>query len=364
MNCIIGVSNLVLQSHTSNLDSEVAGSMQMISTSGDLLLAIVNDILDYSKLSCDKANLSKSSQALRNTVSTVISSLEVKAQKNGLDLRLNIAPNIPLSIETDHRRIQQILYNLVGNAVKFGASGNYVELSIHKVVTDGKEMLRFSVIDQGPGISEEELENIFLPFQQAKVDTNRYIASRSESGTGLGLSITHKLVEALGGEITVDSKVGEGCGFHFTLPLEYSKSTEAGTLTPANEGSSGYPSKQIEDISILVCDDNKINQKVAKRTVERLGIKKVDLASDGQQAVDMSSSKSYDLILMDLQMPVMDGLEATRIITGRQTYPKIIFVTAHAGPVFERQTREAGGTGYVTKPFKLDDMKEALRCIC
>ncbi|KAL3911072.1 MAG: hypothetical protein SGARI_001820 [Bacillariaceae sp.] len=382
LNCILGISEHVLQDKD-QLDPDLSESIEMIYTSGDLLLAVVNDVLDFSKLAHGGIELKKESRALRPTIKTVTETLKVKAKEQGLDFRLKIAKGVPKSVNTDHRRVQQILYNLVGNAIKYGADGNFVELSITTTTAtvlnnnDGSTSrhqvaIRFSVTDQGRGLSKEEIEKVFLPFQRLQVDSK-------ESGTGLGLTIVTKLVQALGGEIGVESDLGKGSTFSFTLPLlsddtcSISNNDDA-TCTSMDQstsvlsentpaGSIHDDSSSIEALRVLIADDNLVNRKVAKRSLERLGVKgRIDLAHDGKQAVDMTKAKEYDLVLMDLQMPVMDGLEATQIITSRQSHhrPMIIFLTAHAGPEFEAKTREAGGVGHLTKPFKLEQIKSVL----
>ena len=379
LNCILGISELILQDKH-RLDPDLLESMEMIYTSGDLLLAVVNDVLDYSKLAYGAIELKKESRALRPTIKTVARTLKVRAKEKGLDFRLKIAQGVPISLNTDHRRVQQILYNLVGNAIKYGADGNFVELSIQKTATtilknnvSGSTSrqgaaIRFSVTDQGRGLSKEEIEKVFLPFQRLQSDSQ-------ESGTGLGLTIVSKIVQALGGDIGVESELGEGSTFSFTLPLSSDDTCSSSNnvddgistswmseVTPT-VGSLPDDSSNIESLRVLIADDNLVNRKVAKRSLERLGVKEpIDLAHDGKQAVDMTLAKEYDLVLMDLQMPVMDGLEATRIITSRQSdhQPVIIFLTAHAGPDFEAKTREAGGAGHITKPFKLAQIKSVL----
>jgi len=168
--------------------------MEMVYTSGDLLLAVVNDVLDYSKLAYGEIELKKESRALRPTIKTAARTLKVRAKEKGLDFRLKIAEGVPISVNTDHRRVQQILYNLVGNAIKYGADGNFVELSIQKTATTilnnndsgstsrQRAAIRFSVTDKGRGLSKEEIEKVFLPFQRLHSDSQ-------ESGTGLGLTI-------------------------------------------------------------------------------------------------------------------------------------------------------------------------------
>lgn len=284
---------------------------------------------------------------------------------------------------------------LFPDAIKYGCDGKSVELRVSRARTtnddDGDDIL-FSVIDYGRGIHESEIESIFQPFQQAKKEKVDY--SGNTSGTGLGLAITSKLVEALGGTIQVESEVGKGCNFFFTIPTRNEIMDEASsvdsispqpdhissmlqtdksdrmtdeqttTTTTCDESHINSLWRDIptttDQLKILIAEDNKINQKVLQRTLQRLGVINATIVEDGKQAVDLTTHEHFDYIFMDLQMPIMDGLEATKYISQRQVYPIIIFLTAHAANEFQQESKQVGGDGFITKPFKIDNIKDAL----
>ena len=397
LNGILGISNLLLgEDHADDLrrNPELAEAIKMISSSGDLLLAVVNDVLDFSKLSCGRMELSWEPTDLHQAVNVVTETLRVKAANAGLTLGVHIDPQVPYTFYTDGRRLQQILFNIIGNGIKYGSNGKSVDLYIN-LMDNNPAALRFSVVDQGRGIPEKDIDSIFQPFHQARNGSSNNF-SDEDGGTGLGLAVCRKLVEALGGSLQVQSKVGKGSTFSFTIPLDklpqYSSVDSDATAstvtvdsgTTLRTGSSSFSEetrqrgappvsqfaipkistttneKKFAQLRVLIAEDNKINQKVLERTLNRIGLTNIDIVENGQLAVDITSSREYDFIFMDLSMPVMDGLEATRLISARETYPVIIFVTAHAGSAFEEQCIEAGGDGYVTKPFKIGPLKAAL----
>ena len=488
----------------SELSPEHQENVKMIVSSGKLLRQIVDDVLDYSKLEsgamvCDvkEANLE---YILTDSVNSLASSYITKKRnisvKTLYDVRL--LPNII----TDGRRLQQILYNLLSNAVKFSKSGGIVELSVtfspveSCFATDpakslnfdtAKRILRIRVKDYGKGIEQNEFENIFHPFTQTTAGIRN-----TEGGTGLGLSITRKLVESLGGVITVDSDIGQFSTFTIDFPhsqevadveemsrklrratfiLIEKGSTETeqvlnmfrvykteckqfGTIDDLKEswgstfipnagrkyiclvqcnlfeehaleslfgqlryeivtfgGSKGleksslhFPSltarfpacliKEMQkltegsqrtsytklpsvlapdeeepgvmwkELRVLVAEDNMVNQKVCKRLLNRIGIERITVVPNGQQAVDRDAAEEFDIVLMDMQMPVMGGVEATRLIVrrnGPHPIPKIIFLSAHVSDSFKKTCLESGAVGYVPKPCTLDGLKSILK---
>mmetsp|Transcript_13864 Transcript_13864/g.33543 ORF Transcript_13864/g.33543 Transcript_13864/m.33543 type:complete len:997 (+) Transcript_13864:139-3129(+) len=628
LNCIVGISNLMLDSCE---EESMRESIEMITSSGDLLLAVVDDVLDYSKLAAGKVETKIAPTKLRVPINTVETSIRTKAIENGLELRTNYSPDLPEFVVTDARRLQQILYNLLGNAAKFGSTGKYVDFSIVLEPRD-RSFLRFSIKDYGKGIAPEELNNIFEPFRQ--------LASNqpSHGGTGLGLAITRQLVRALGGTVEVQSDYGNWCEFTVCLPCDsgnlrpmgassvpntlaqdssvsedhsdnfegvYESDEEeeeesvtsmdsscgsygglssttsfqelvheaarrqaksmggdmrnhqmnplaptavaslhklrtqllsssslksgstgtgssntssigfgsnassigyntnrqgsntsmrnvqfqqfkspksnlglagfsgrtgsfgqlgnalgrssgssrgnlrsrsdtartrpnrsaslnlrkrsaigrlprrgsgitGGTISlPTNGGRSSIipeeqhnkapmaipeknpvvekirtgedemktdngsskpaakaketketaseqqqqPENTMAFIKVLVAEDNKINQKVLKRTLIRVGIEEIDIVENGKLAVEASDDKVYDIIFMDMQMPIMDGLEATSIISRRPIHPKIVFLTAHALSEYQEKAIEAGGDCFISKPFKLEAIR-------
>ena len=585
LNCIVGLSNLLLDE--TGLDAEVHESLEMITTSGDLLLAVVDDVLDYAKLATGKVETIIQPTNVQKTINAVICCVRPKAKDKNLVLRPSI--HLPDALfETDGRRLQQILYNLLGNAVKFGAGGQFVDFTVEVTRSNiGESFIKFSIKDYGKGIEPDEMEKIFEPFQQATTNEPSV-----HGGTGLGLAITRQLVRVLGGNIGVQSVYGEWCEFSFTIPMrsgaagdcqqtthqvaldedydsaewgespqydefsasapssdedddeddddgssvcsssrcsssavsasflkfahdrkvvpsipsafkhmdEYSQSssnarsssfrrriscdsrakspapslstpitttndvftkiptsvdidsmtvlspiaaapfkpevtqpplddppvfapppslsatksassslspamppsnalvvaaTKTTTVTTANistpntttyarndvdsnsktlqdddkpQKQKGPGQKAVGEIRALIAEDNLVNQKVLQRTLNRIGIlqQNIVVVDNGQKAVDSSANQKYDIIFMDLQMPVMDGLEATRIISQRrqalsQDYPRIVFLTAHALQDFQDKAAQVGGDGFISKPFKMDVIKDLLK---
>ena len=475
LNCIVGLSNLLLDS--SNLDKEVQESLEMITSSGDLLLAVVDDVLDYAKLTTGKVETKIEATNVQRTINSVISSVRPKASSNGLELRTHL--DLPESMETDGRRLQQILFNLLGNAIKFGANRGFIDFSARKQSTaDGKEYVQFAIKDYGNGIAPSEMGTIFEPFHQATTN------AECHGGTGLGLAITRQLVRVLGGNIDVRSDYGKWCEFTFYLPsknqdgltleeslceeleqlkksiyesdsededydeydttgrpscasfddmssctestidvqinearktlLQVSIESKLGertsvpstvqvdklspatasiaskpfskeSIAPANlkkptdsaannvassAASSVVPSNgevtgSVGSLRVLIAEDNLVNQKVLHRTLKRIGLEQIDIVDNGEKAVNAAADTKYDVIFMDLQMPILDGLEATSIISKRrqeleQRFPKIVFLSAHALQDYKEKAANVGGDGFISKPFKPDAIKKLL----
>jgi signal transduction histidine kinase/CheY-like chemotaxis protein len=559
LNCIIGLSSLLLDTCLGPMQEE---SMRMIVSSGDLLLTVVNDVLDYSKLESGNVDIQLVRSNLQDTLNAVVRSIEAKARPKNLSIRTLYDPAIGEFVLMDCRRLQQILYNLLGNAIKFSYTGGTIDLSVSLVLrsaacgatadvrghtystnkineelrtesglvyasTDGQggvtgsespkqrsssfkmttiptpdeplpnasnamastdKMIRFVVRDTGKGIERKDFEAIFLPFRQASAETERVYG-----GTGLGLAVTAKLATSLGGSISVDSCEGEWSEFTVDLPfqnepvdidvlarklrnttillidddsanvsdvahvfrqcqldffnyasmgemvssvektefLQPSRSyiclvheglyeatsyqtlakaaktvlltygpkyavkgskchyqsllqvlpsvlmeslcslvqslptapLQSGTATPRSSRNfaSDVP---VENRRILIAEDNKINQKVLLRILQRLGFENVDIVDDGKQACDIELQKAFDIILMDIQMPFMSGIEACKEILRRKSghpKPKIIFVTAHVSDVSEAECRAAGGVDFLPKPFNISDIGNCLQ---
>jgi len=519
----------------------------MIISSGDLLCSVVDDVLDFSKLQSGKADMEVKVTSLQDILNTVVHGIEFKAQEKDLELRTSYDIAVPKYIETDSRRLQQILFNLLGNAVKFSNNGGTIELNIEMERSNNKlaatasceerpeatvpnlafdakidktfpeptknshcpfhrpcppsppetqhppptstitpfrqDVIRIVVKDYGRGIDKKDFGKIFQPFLQAK--------SRPESvdgGTGLGLAITSRLVEHLGGTISVDSEFGKWSKFTVELPchghwadvdglskrLEKAQilylSDQCDTWDTTKFGAFRVPVEQfksyselesylssinaersakfhfffvheemyrqdmyerlekavpsalvtlgpnrsipeshchfrktsavlpcvmmeslascveqgahpgplftknaiqhqhlsLQDLRALIAEDNVVNQKVLRRMLDRLGMKNVDIANNGKEAVEQSAKADYDIIFMDMQMPIMDGLEATRIIVNRRKEkdsPKVVFVTAHVSSTFETQALNAGADGFISKPFDIGKIGAYLRSL-
>ena len=473
-------------------------SVQMIVSSGDLLLAVVNDVLDYSKLVTGKVETTIEPTNLNRCFRPVLEAIKLKARSNGLNLRTSIdEETVPTHMDLDGRRLQQILYNLLGNAVKFGKqrqgytnsvdddhdnedddahhhhhhlrketidnNQGYIDFTVTTFVTiknenedetkkkdvkdgndedhdhdddddhDDKEVddgssqkndavvpsgrsLRISVKDYGKGIAPSEQTKIFEPFQQATTN------EATDGGTGLGLAITKLLTEVLGGNISVSSEYGKWSEFVVELPILNAKkeigdgaandeereeevkegrpqrrlscvSSGAATLPSfpplttidddnnKNNNNNNKNAKEKEEkrkpsssssssslssssLKILIAEDNLVNQKVLQRTLERLGIKSIDVVDNGQKAVDAAKQTFYDFIFMDWQMPIMNGLQATLLLKQElleEQCPKIIFLTAHALKDYQEKATEVGGDGFISKPFKINHITDLLK---
>eukprot|EP00539_Tryblionella_compressa_P004656 CAMPEP_0178751416 /NCGR_PEP_ID=MMETSP0744-20121128/10517_1 /TAXON_ID=913974 /ORGANISM="Nitzschia punctata, Strain CCMP561" /LENGTH=741 /DNA_ID=CAMNT_0020405065 /DNA_START=42 /DNA_END=2269 /DNA_ORIENTATION=+ len=525
LNCILGLSSLLKES---SLDAKQQDAVQMMITSGDLLLTVVNDVLDYSKLETGHVDIEMTDSSLQESLNAVIHSIEAKAATAEIILEVNCDTSVPAVLRTDGRRLQQILYNLLGNAIKFSPPGT-VELKLSTVEKQDEEtsdrmavetcpqaggkpveacphlarlheavdasacsmdtteeesmrrkFVRFEVIDYGRGIPKEDFERIFQPFVQSGSDTEACYG-----GTGLGLAITSKLVRALGGTIDVDSAVGVKTKFTVDLPLaadspvdiqglKASLQNSSIMLVGAREGTkewmeqvmkdfdlqleiydslldtmksivqkrsdtlcialvheslvnslrenireakignvrllsfgwhyntpgsdchfrclrrfipvvmleclvsqikdteSAYTSGERQckkprtnavqnvDYRVLVAEDNRINQKVLLRLLQQVGIQNVKVVDNGKEAVDVCAQEDFDVILMDKQMPVMNGLDACRLILNgdtNQRKPKIVLATAEVSQGLEQQSREAGCSDFLPKPFSLKDVK-------
>ncbi len=488
LNCIIGLSSLLLESE---LDTAQRDSMQMIVNSGEVLLTVVNDVLDYSKLETGNVDIDIKKSSLQETLNSVVNAIETKATSRSIRINTQFGCTVPEYIFTDSRRLQQILYNLLGNAVKFRGNVD-LTVKIERPVepnTLGVNVLRFSVKDYGQGIDEKDFAQIFLPFRQASAETERVFG-----GTGLGLAVTSRLVKNLGGSISVRSELGKWAEFIVDFPMLhkipddidcYTETFKAmivfmvtstkgqishvfqsfGTehyevtcmssledqissclnglraqrsrpqivclvqedlfcpgmferlkqILPLHLSTFGpkYSVKKTErhfrsltnvlpsvlmkslaelvcvqlrsksdsslgglalrslgvfkvplrDIRVLVAEDNRVNQKVIEKMLRRIGTESIEIVDDGQKAVHREANTSYDIILMDMQMPVMDGVAACREILGRENgrpKPKIIFVTAHAAGDYEEECMNAGASGFITKPFNMNEITNAL----
>jgi PAS domain S-box-containing protein len=348
MNGVIGMSQLLLDT---GLTESQRDYVKSIAKSGDALLDIINDILDLSKIEAGYMEFSSRPFSLPALLDAIMSVLSVRAAKKHIALRVEVAPEAAGNFMGDALRIRQILINLAGNAVKFTAAG---EVCIR--VSAAGAQLRFEVVDTGIGISAQGRERLFTNFSQADSST-----SRKYGGTGLGLAISKLLAEGMGGRIGMESEVGKGSTFWFELPLEscamelnlddgLDSNSVPAPLAPEASGGAGSASQAHR---ILLVEDHPVNQKLASVLLGRLGYE-VDLAVNGLEAVKAAALKSYALILMDMQMPEMDGLEATRTIRnaeGCNQHRPIIALTANAMQADKDACRAAGMNDVLTKPI-------------
>lgn len=345
MNGVIGMASLLL---SSPLNAEQRDYVQTIHTSAQALTTIIDDILDLSKIEAGRMKVVEHDFEPAALVSGIADLLRADARAKRLALRVKVDPNLPKALRSDSGRLRQILMNLVGNALKFTSAGEVV-ISVCGV---SPEKLRFEVKDTGIGVSEADCARLFEPF--AQVDNSD---RRQYGGTGLGLSISKRLVQLLGGEIGVHSRPGEGSTFWFEIPLRLAE-TDAGH--PAETGFS-TDCGAADHRPVLVVEDNLINLKVASRLLEKLGYV-VETAANGAEAVESCLQKDYRVILMDLQMPVMDGFEASRQIRSqsRNASTPILAVTARAMEEDRVACLRAGMTGHLAKPIDLRNLALAL----
>ena len=365
MNAVIGMSSILAGS---GLDAEQREYVGTIRSSGESLLALLNDILDFSKIEAGKLTIESSPFALRPCVEEAVALLATQAARKGLAIGCRIDPAVPALIASDAARLRQILVNLLGNAVKFTASGEvlvHVESCSSPPLEPGDLVeIRFAVRDTGIGISADRMDRLFRPFSQADSST-----SRVYGGTGLGLAICHRLAQGLGGRIWVESTPREGSTFWFTIRCRM----VAMTLPPGFRKSPAADPRETDDagriagaglppLRILVTEDNVVNQKVALLLLQRLGYT-ADVAADGEETLAALRRQRYDLILMDVQMPGMDGLETTRRIRAEwpaAESPRIIAVTANALREDRETCLSAGMDDYLSKPILLEDLRAAL----
>ncbi len=347
LNAIIGFTDLLAQTKLDSVQHDYIDSVQI---AGENLLLIINDILDLSKIESGNLTIESEPFNLKKTLKHVYNLLKVKVP-NDIEFNLFLDADMPEHVIGDQGRLNQILVNLVGNALKFTEDGD-VTVSVKMLEeTEDNYTLKFSVKDTGIGIPEEKLKTIFERFTQAEESTTRRFG-----GTGLGLSIVKQLIELQHGELQVKSKVGRGSEFFFVLNYKKSDYIEAKTETAAGES--------LGKLKILLCEDNILNQKLAKSVIHNFGFE-LDIAENGEIGIELLSKKEYDLVLMDLQMPVKDGYQTTEYIRSemKATIP-IIAMTAHSLIGEQERCYEAGMNGYVPKPFKqamlLDAIKAAL----
>lgn len=368
MNAVIGMTDLLL--HTS-LTDEQRDMLTTVQNAGNSLLAIINDLLDLSKVEAGKLTLQPFDFHLESVIEEVARLMTVKAREKNLSFRTYIAPGIP-GLHGDADRLRQVLMNLIGNAIKFTDHGGV----IIRAAVESRERdfitLRFAVEDTGIGIPEEAQRKLFQPFVQ--VDGS---STRKYGGTGLGLSISKLLVEMMGGQIGVNSTVGQGSTFWFTVrfalakgDLEYrqpKKNGIAGDYSTGIDPTPGVATGRQNPMRILLAEDNPINQQVALLQLQKLGCV-VQVASDGQKAVEEAAAGAYDLILMDCQMPVMDGFTAARAIRkteeglGRCT--PIIAMTANTQEEDCQRCLAAGMNDFISKPITVGKLEETLQRWC
>lgn len=361
MNGIIGMTDLAL---ATRLTAEQHEYLEIVRSSADGLLSIIDDILDFSKIDAGKLRVEARPFDLRSELASLMQPLQLRAQEKGLTLGYDVASDVPLWVAGDAGRIRQVLINLINNAIKFTHTGS-VRLAVERIpdTTEATD-LSFSVTDTGIGIAAEQQQLIFEAFTQADASTTRRFG-----GTGLGLTICKRLVDLMGGRIAVQSAPGLGSVFTVSLPLspvdETAQHMPFQSDAPAAQGGASAQEIQISPLDVLVVDDNIVNQKLMDTLLGKWG-HRVTIAGDGEQAIAAVEGKRFDLILMDIQMPGMGGLEATRRIRSLETShfdrrrTPIYALTAEALDDQVNAGLRAGLDGYLTKPLERERLQAAL----
>lgn len=349
LNAILGLAELM---ELSNLPADARANIRTIRASGEALLEVINEILDYSKIEHGKLELEERVIDVRGLAETTVDIIRGRANEHNNTIRLDVPDTLHASVvRTDPTRLRQVLLNLLSNAVKFTRDGT-VTLRLREFYRHGVLMLRFEVEDTGIGIDEAGLAKLFKPFSQ--VDAS---ISRKYGGTGLGLTICKQIIEKLGGELGMSSTVGVGSIFWFELAV-----TAAELPDVRRDGAGGDAQRPLPRLRILLVEDNVVNQQVASRFLERLG-QDVIIAADGREAVVISEAEQFDLVLMDMQMPVMDGIEATRRIKmrgGPTSWMPIVAMTANASDDDRRRCLEAGMVAFESKPVTMDRLRNVI----
>jgi len=366
MNGVIGMTSLLLDTE---LTAEQQEFVDTIRTSGETLLDIINDILDFSKIEAGRMDLERQPFGLRECVKEAVDLLANEAAEKDLNLTHKVDDEVPAAIWGDVTRLRQILINLLNNAIKFTEDGEVV-VRVRRgeaIVSPDHStllpppyfLLHFSVRDTGIGIPAERQDRLFQSFSQ--VDTS---TTRKYGGTGLGLAISNRLVEMMKGKMWVESEVDVGSTFHFTIQAKEAEPSEAPAAEVGTVQRPQFDSEMAErlPLRILLVEDNLVNQKLAARLLERLGYQ-ADLAANGLEALDALRRQAYDVVLMDVLMPEMDGMEATRRIRreiAREQQPHIIAVTANAMKEDREKYLSAGMDDYLSKPIRVQELVEAL----
>lgn len=344
-----GVMGMIQISLDSELSDEQYHNLQIAHDSAHGLLSIINDILDISKVEAGKLEILPEPYDLDRLLAAIEKMFADDAAQKGLAFQVRVAEDTPRALVGDATRIRQVLINFIGNALKFTERGAIrVDVGLD---ANNPKALHFSVSDTGIGIDPSNLEHLFEAFSQADPSTTRKFG-----GTGLGLAISRQLIQLMGGSVEVRSDPGKGSTFTMKLPVVIADGPVA---RPAGLASNSTGKEAQPALSILVIEDNAVNQKVVSAMLSKLGYTPV-IASDGEEGVAIATERHFDVILMDMEMPVMDGLEATRTLRGRGIKAPIIALTAHAVAGNRERCFEAGMSGYLSKPIELDKLRETL----
>ncbi|MCF8228161.1 MAG: response regulator [Bacteroidales bacterium] len=349
MNGIIGMYNVLKQT---DLTDEQREFLDIINISGQNLLTIIDDIIDLSKIESGQLILDKKPFTLKEEINKIVTLLSIKAKGKNIDLKTDLKEEADRKYIGDAARLRQIITNLTNNAIKYTKEGSVTIRVEPSVTNDTIQELKFSIIDTGIGISKEGIEKLFKAFSQ--LDSS---STRKYGGTGLGLAIAKNLSNLMNGEIGVESEEGKGSVFWFTASFEMLQKDEKGSMVNQEVEKTA---SETDNLNILLVEDNLLNQKFATATLKKEG-HHVDIAENGKIAVEKYKQHDYDLILMDIQMPVMDGMEATHEIRAYEEKNnkeriKIIAITAYVMERDRKMCLNAGMDEYLAKPFKPQEL--------
>jgi signal transduction histidine kinase/CheY-like chemotaxis protein len=349
---VIGMTELALGT---DLDAEQREYLETVKSSSSSLLSVINDVLDFSKIEAGKVELEELEFNLSDCTESTLKTFALSSKQKGLELRSEFGAGVPEMVVGDPARLRQVLTNLVGNALKFTQKGE-VGVRVARASEDGPRLtLEFTVWDTGVGIPVEKQKAIFESFTQADSST-----TRKYGGTGLGLTISMRLVELMGGRIWVESEIGRGAKFHFTAnfkPAAQPSQAERKVAAAAKDANRAQTR-----LRVLLAEDNSVNQRLISRLLEKRG-HEVDVVGNGVEALHALGVKNYDLVLMDMQMPELDGLETTARIRMKESgeeHQLVVALTANAMKEDQERCRAAGMDGYLTKPIQFDKLDEVL----
>lgn len=350
LGAVLGFADLIVDPQVP--PAEKAHFVAAIKRNGELLSSIINDILDLSKIEAGKMQVMTRETTLIEVLTDTKTLLELQAKEKGIELSVTLGPKVPETIKTDALRLRQILINIIGNAIKFTSKGKVdVTVKLEKN-SEGKELLAFVVCDTGRGISEDQVEKLFAPFSQAD-----FTLTRKFGGTGLGLVLSKRFAHLLGGDVVLtQTKLGEGSTFTITIDPGHIQATHPHEDSKAKLAT---PQKDLplDGIRVLLAEDSPDNQVLVTLFLKLAGAT-IDIASNGKEATEKAHQGKYDVVLMDLQMPVMDGFEATAQLRKEGYRGKIIALTAHALNEDKERTLQSGFDDHISKPVKRENLIE------
>lgn len=345
---VTGLTNMLLEE---NPKPEQVQHLKSLKFSGDYLLTFINDILQINKIEANKVEIDPELFNLKKKVENVIAALNNSAMDNNIIMHYDYEEGLPENFVADQLKISQILINLIGNAIKFTKDGD-IWVRVSKIQQDNNIFnLRFEIEDNGIGITKEKQDNMFESFSQGSIQINR-----KYGGTGLGLSIVKGLINILKGKIYLKSELGKGSTFTFEIPLEYSEKTEP---IKKENYSKNFNQLDLSKIKILVVEDNKINQMITKKILNKINLE-CDVVDNGEDAVERVKENNYSVVLMDIHMPGISGLEATKIIRSFNKELTIFALTAVTLEDKMHEFDEAGFNDIISKPFKQEDFEKKL----